>query len=169
MGQLGAERQLPAMAEPANPDRTKSRLFDDDPTEMSSRRTGMSFQRTRLSAERTLMSVVRTSLSMISFGFTIYSFFGHLQEEKVLERAHAPRNFGLALIALGVVILTVGIGYHLAFMRELRNERGHLAEEGLIRAQTHFPVSYTLIVAVLLLLLGVTAIADAVFHFGPFG
>jgi len=87
----------------------------------------------------------------------------------VLQRAHAPRNFGLALIALGVAILTVGIGYHLAFMRELRNERGRLAEEGLIRAQTHFPVSYTLIVAVLLLLLGVTAIADAVFHFGPFG
>ena len=115
------------------------------------------------------MSVVRTSLSMISFGFTIFSFFGRLQEDKVLERAHAPRNFGLALIALGVAILTVGIGYHLAFMRELRNERGHLAEEGLIRAQTHFPVSYTLIVAVLLLLLGVTAIADAVFHFGPFG
>jgi len=81
MGRLGVERQLPVMAEPANSDRARSRLFDDDSTEMASRRTGMSFQRTRLSAERTLMSVVRTSLSMISFGFTIYSFFGRLQEE----------------------------------------------------------------------------------------
>ena len=157
------------MSDPSIPSIAPSKVTDDPSVVLASRRTGMSFQRTRLSAERTLMSVVRTSLSMISFGFTIYSFFGRLQEEKVLQRAHAPRNFGLALIALGVVILTVGIGYHLAFMRELRNERGHLAEEGLIRAQTHFPVSYTLIVAVLLLLLGVTAIADAVFSFGPFG
>jgi putative membrane protein len=161
--------EVALMAEPANSDSAKSRLFDDDSTELSSRRTGMSFQRTRLSAERTLMSVVRTSLSMISFGFTIYSFFGHLQEQKVLLRTHAPRNFGMTLIVLGVAILMMGIGYHGAFMRELRNERAEMAEEGLIRARTHFPVSYTLIVAVLLLLLGLTAIADGVFHFGPFG
>jgi putative membrane protein len=157
------------MAEPIISDSARSRTSDDEAVELSSRRTGMSFQRTRLSAERTLMSVVRTSLSMISFGFTIYSFFGRLQEENVLQRAHAPRNFGLALIILGVAILTVGIAYHLAFMRELRRERALLAQEGLIRARTEFPVSYTLIVAVLLLLLGLTAIADAVFNFGPFG
>ena len=156
------------MAQPAIPDRARSRISDDDSVELSSRRTGMSFQRTRLSAERTLMSVVRTSLSMISFGFTIYSFFGHLQEEEVLRRAHAPRNFGLALIVLGVGILTVGILYHMAFMRGLRNERHLMAEEGLVHAQSTFPVSYTLLVAVLLLLLGLTAIADLVFDFGPF-
>lgn len=142
---------------------------DDASVELSSRRTGMSFQRTRLSAERTLMSVVRTSLSMISFGFTIYSFFGHLQEEQVLRRAHAPRNFGMALIVLGVGILAIGILYHMAFMRGLRNERAAMAEEGLIHAESRFPVSYTLLVAVLLLLLGLTAIADMVFDFGPFG
>jgi putative membrane protein len=142
--------------------------IDDPSVELASRRTGMSFQRTRLSAERTLMSVVRTSLSMISFGFTIFSFFEHLQESNVLQRAHAPRNFGLSLIILGVGILIAGIAYHSAFMRELRDERHALAEEGLIRAKTHFPVSYTLLVAVLLLLVGITAIADMVFHFGPF-
>ncbi len=157
------------MAEPANSDTAKSRLFDDDPTELSSRRTGMSFQRTRLSAERTLMSVVRTSLSMISFGFTIYSFFGHLQGEGMLRRQHAPRNFGLALITLGVAILLAGIGFHIAFMRELRNERIALAKEGLIRAKTHFPVSYTLLTAVMLLLIGLTAIVSIVFDIGPFG
>jgi putative membrane protein len=145
-----------------------SSVTDDPAVELSSRRTGMSFQRTRLSAERTMMSVVRTSLSMISFGFTIYSFFGHLQQEEVLRRAHAPRNFGMALIVLGVGILTIGIIYHLGFMRQLRNERSAMAEEGLVHAQSQFPVSYTLIVAVLLLLLGVTAIADVLFGFGPF-
>ena len=129
----------------------------------------MARERTILAADRTLMAWIRTTLSMISFGFTIYSFFGHLQEEKVLLRTHAPRNFGMTLIVLGVTILMVGIAYHGAFMRELRREREEMAEEGLIRAKTHFPVSYTLIVAVLLLLLGLTAIADGVFHFGPFG
>ena len=141
---------------------------DDASVELSSRRTGMSFQRTRMSAERTLMSVLRTSLSMISFGFTIFTFFEHLQESNVLQRAHAPRNFGLSLIVLGVGILTAGIAYHIAFMRELRHERVALAEEGLIRAKTNFPVSYTLLVAVLLLLIGLIAIADLVFEFGPF-
>jgi len=80
-----------------------------------------------------------------------------------------PRNFGLALITLGVGILLAGIGFHVAFMRELRNERIALAEEGLIRAKTHFPVSYTLLTAVLLLLIGVTAIVSIVFDVGPFG
>lgn len=157
------------MAEPALSDSTKGRISHDASTELSSRRTGMSFQRTRLSAERTLMSVVRTSLSMISFGFTIYSFFGHLQQENVLRRTPAPRNFGMALIILGVSILTVGLAYHLAFMRQLRRERALLAQEGLIHAESGFPVSYTLIVAVMLLLLGITALANAEFHFGPFG
>ncbi len=140
----------------------------DPSVEMSSRRTGMSFQRTRMSAERTLMSVVRTSLSMISFGFTIYAFFGQLQKDNLLRRENAPRNFGVTLICLGVAILAAGIAYHLAFMRELRRTREEMAAEGLIHARSHFPVSYSLIVAVLLLALGVAAIANATFHFGPF-
>ena len=70
--------------------------------ELSSRRTGMSFQRTRMSADRTLMSVIRTSLSLISFGFTIYQFFEHLKESNVVTGAHAARNFGAALVWLGV-------------------------------------------------------------------
>jgi len=156
------------MSDPSIPSIAPSKVTDDPSVELASRRTGMSFQRTRLSAERTLMSVVRTSLSMISFGFTIYSFFGHLQQEEVLRRAHAPRNFGMALIVLGVGILTLGIIYHGAFMRELRKQRRVMTEEALVHAQSTFPVSYTLIVAVLLLLLGLTAIADIMFDFGPF-
>src|SRR5436190_13939204 len=157
------------MSEPSIPLHGKATEGGDESVVLSSRRTGMSFQRTRLSAERTLMSVVRTSLSMISFGFTIFSFFATLQRDQLLRRAHAPRNFGLALIMLGVAILTVGIAYHVQFMRQLRHERSAMAEEGLIRGHTDFPVSYTLIVAVLLLLVGLTAIAAVVFDFGPFG
>lgn len=157
------------MSDPSIPLHGKATAADDESVVLSSRRTGMSFQRTRMSGERTMMSVVRTSLSMISFGFTIYAFFGNLQKEQVLRRAHAPRNFGLALIVLGVAILIAGIAYQLQFMRELRHERDAMAEEGLIRAHTGFPVSYSLIVAVLLLLVGLTAIAAVLFDFGPFG
>ena len=92
-------------------------------TELSSRRTGMSFQRTRMSADRTLMSVIRTSLSLIGFGFTIAQVFEKLRDQNVITRAAAPRNFGLALVGLGIVMLVLGIVYHLQFMLELRHLR----------------------------------------------
>jgi putative membrane protein len=142
---------------------------DDYSVELSSRRTGMSFQRTRLSADRTLMSVIRTSLSLISFGFTIYQFFEHLKESNVLGGgSHAARHFGLSLVLLGVGMLILGIVYHGLFMLGLRKQRHALADEGLIHAESGFPVSMTLIVALLLLGIGVMAAASMAFKFGPF-
>ena len=86
--------------------------------ELSSRRTGMSFQRTRMSADRTLMSVIRTSLSLISFGFTIYQVFERLRDSGTITHAAAPRNFGVALVLLGIVMLVLGIVYHLHGVRD---------------------------------------------------
>lgn len=129
----------------------------------------MSFQRTRMSADRTLMSVIRTSLSLISFGFTIYQFFEHLKDSEILAGAGpAARNFGFALLSLGVLMLVLGIGYHLAFMRGLRRERVALRHEGLIHGESHFPASMTLIVALLLLLVGVIALVSIAARVGPF-
>jgi len=137
--------------------------------ELSARRTGMSFQRTRMSADRTLMSVIRTSLSLISFGFTIYQFFEKLTDSKVLGGGSAPaRRFGIALVVLGMVMLLLGIGYHVAFMLELRRTRVELAAEGLIHAKSQFPASLTLIVAVLLFCLGGLAVLSLVWRTGPF-
>jgi putative membrane protein len=137
--------------------------------ELSSRRTGMSFQRTRMSADRTLMSVIRTSLSLISFGFTIYQVFEKLREHNVITHAAAGRNFGVALVALGIVMLVGGIIYHVQFMVGLREERKSMTADGLIHAQSQFPVSLTLITAVILLLIGVFAIVSMMFRVGPFG
>ena len=92
-------------------------------TELASRRTGMSFQRTRMSADRTLMSVIRTSLSLIGFGFTIFQVFQKVHEAQVLRNAGAARNFGITLVALGITMLVVGIGYHVLYMVGLRRER----------------------------------------------
>ena len=141
---------------------------DEMSVELSSRRTGMSFQRTRMSADRTLMSVIRTSLSLISFGFTIYQAFGKLAETQGWGSAPA-RRFGVALVLLGVIMLVVGIAYHLAFMAGLRHERERMKMDGLVHAESHFPVSMTLIVAVLLLATGLLAITSMVFRMGPFG
>ncbi|HEX6041532.1 DUF202 domain-containing protein [Longimicrobium sp.] len=150
-------------AEPA-----RGMLSDDTSVELSSRRTGMSFQRTRMSADRTLMSVIRTSLSLISFGFTIAQFFGKLAESQGWGPAPA-RNFGLVLVLLGIVMLVIGIAYHVAFMAGLREERRQLKLEMLIHGDSRFPVSMTLLIALLLLGVGVLASLSMIFRVGPFG
>ncbi len=143
---------------------------DQASLELSSRRTGMSFQRTRMSADRTLMSIMRTALSLIGFGFTIYQFFGHMLEVPgVTLRPHAPRNFGVALVALGIVMLTLGIVYHVRYMQGLRKERSLMIGEGLVHGESHYPISLTLITAGLLWLLGLLAIVGMTFNVAPFG
>jgi|SRR4029079_75965 putative membrane protein len=142
---------------------------DDISIELASRRTGMSFQRTRMSADRTLMSVIRTSLSLISFGFTIYQFFHSLQGENVVHATRSPRNFGLTLVWLGVAMVGIGILFHIQFMLGLRHQRGEMKHAGLIHGESHFPGSYTLGVAILVLLLGLGVIANLTLGTGPFG
>jgi putative membrane protein len=143
-------------------------VLSDPSVELSARRTGMSFQRTRLSADRTLMSVIRTSLSLISFGFTIFQFFQKLKAGDVLTHAAPARNFGIALVAIGIGMLVLGIIYHVQFMLGLRIERRNMKAAGLIHAESRFPVSLTLLTAIALLVLGVTAIVSMIFHVGPF-
>src|SRR6516165_3626395 len=140
----------------------------DTSTELAARRTGMSFQRTRMSADQTLMSVIRTSLSLIGFGFTIAQVFQKLRDQDIITKAAAPRNFGLTLVGLGIVMLILGIVYHVQFMLGLRQLRESMREEGLIHGESTFPVSLTLITAIILLLIGVAAIMSMAFHVGPF-
>jgi putative membrane protein len=68
--------------------------------------THFSWFRTRMSVERTFMSWTRTAVSLIGFGFTIYQFLRSL--ERASERPDAPRNFGLAFIATGIVTMAIG-------------------------------------------------------------
>jgi putative membrane protein len=137
--------------------------------ELSSRRTGMSFQRTRMAADRTLMAVIRTSLSLIGFGFTIFQVFQKLYEAQVLKRPEAARTFGQALVFLGVAALVLGIVYHVRFMLELRRQREQMRAHELIHAESRFPASQTLIIALLLLAIGFFAIVSMRLSTGPFG
>lgn len=124
----------------------------------AAQRTGLAFQRTRLSADRTLMSVIRTSLSLISFGFTIFQIFLHLREEFHKHwRSQMPRTLGFILVILGILMLIIGIAYHVRFMKQIRIEREEMMNKGLLPDEDKFPVSFTLIVATLLLLAGISA------------
>ncbi|MFO1206935.1 MAG: DUF202 domain-containing protein [Burkholderiales bacterium] len=122
-----------------------------------------------MSADRTLMSVIRTSLSLIGFGFTIFQVFEKAHEAQLLKSAAAPRHFGIALVALGITMLVVGIGFHVVYMVGLRRERAQLKADGLVHAESSFPLSLTLMVALVLLAIGILAIASMVFNVGPFG
>jgi putative membrane protein len=148
----------------------KSTMIGGDlSTELSSNRTAMSFDRTALSNDRTMMSVVRTALSLIAFGFTIFQFFHHLSQQFLpagLPPA-APRRFGLALIVLGVIILTFGIYNHVHATGERRRRRQDLFERGLIHhAEIKRPNS-ALIVASLLLAIGLAAVLRVGLSIGP--
>lgn len=137
--------------------------LSDNRTEMSMRRTGMSFQRTRMSADRTLMSEIRTSLSLIGFGFTIYQAFDKIRDAGIIQSDTAARNFGVTLIVLGIVLLVGGILRQVQFGTELRRTRVAMTKDGLIHAQSRFPISLTLLVAIALLALGVAAILGIAF------
>ncbi|UNK49549.1 DUF202 domain-containing protein [Lysobacter sp. S4-A87] len=159
------EERDPELPLSANLPTPPYKTTDEKSVELSSRRTGMSFQRTRMSADRTLMSVIRTALSLISFGFTIFQVFKKMQESNLLEgTGREPRNFGIALVALGVVMLTLGIVYHINYMLGLRGERVRMIQQGLVHGESKYPLSLTLITAGLLWLLGLLAAVSMVFN-----
>ena len=146
-----------------------STLKFDVNTELATRRTGMAFQRTGMAADRTLMAVIRTSLSLIGFGFTIFQFFQRLREQNIISGGgDTARRFGEALVGLGIAMLIIGIAYHIHYMVGLRRLRASMREEGLIHAETIFPVSLTLITAFILLAIGIGAIVSMLFQVGPF-
>jgi len=85
-----------------------------------------------------------------------------------LKSGEAHRHFGEALVWLGLAMLVIGIAYHVLFVAGLRREREMLKTDGLIHAESGYPISFTLIVAILLLAIGVLAIISMVFNMGPF-
>lgn len=134
--------------------------------QLSSRRTEMSCHRTRMSADRTLMSIIRTALSLIGFGFTIFQFFRYLRQSAGTTQLseNAARNFGVALVVLGIFMLVLGILNHIEFMRRLRELRQELVDAKIILVAAKFPISTTLMIAALLLAIGVGALVDMILH-----
>lgn len=150
------------MASSCDPDS----LIDRDPAvELSSNRTSLSIERTRMSADRTLMSVLRTSLALIGFGFTVAQAFRQLHKvDPAAISDEGARNFGLALVLLGVLMLAMGIVSHAVLDHQITERRGRLFTQGLLHREIRYHATPTFIVAVLLLLIGLAAAAGIVFR-----
>lgn len=117
----------------------------------------MARERTILAADRTLMAWIRTALSMISFGFTIYKFLQALFESgksALVSAPNGPRNFGLALISLGVWALAIACVQYWREMKRYYPDR--------------MPFSLTLAVAGFVALFGILALMNMLLHLGPF-
>ncbi len=130
----------------------------DKSTDLAEERTSLAVMRTVAAADRTLMAWVRTSISMIGFGFTIYKFLQYLREGERVIVAHreAPRNFGLALIALGTLTLIGAILQHRSFLKRIgAAQREHLW-------------GLTMIVSILVVLIGILAFIGILLRTGPF-
>ena len=119
----------------------------------------LGYERTRLAADRTLMAWIRTSLSMISFGFTIYKFFQYLLESSLSAgniQHNAPRNFGITLVVLGMLLLILAILEYIMFLRNLSRGTGQ-----------KYPISTALVAALLLSAVGVLVLINLLFRAGP--
>ena len=75
----------------------------------------------------------------------------------------------MTLIALGVVLLALGIANYYHFMRQLRGEGADFVALGLLPSSTKFPTSLTLVTAFLLMLVGLFAFLGIAIRAWPFG
>lgn len=82
----------------------------------------MARTRTLLALDRTLLAWVRTSLTLSAFGFTLAKFVHDLIAAGTLHLMDAkyPREFGIALMTLGIVGLLAGAFDHWRSVKRLQ-------------------------------------------------
>lgn len=81
--------------------------------------TWLAYERTRESYERTLQSWIRTGTSLITFGFSVYKFFQIETAGSAKEKyAIGPREFGTALVVLGLISLVLAV---VDYRRQIRS------------------------------------------------
>jgi putative membrane protein len=122
--------------------------------------------RTRLALERTLMAWARTSVSLIGFGFTIVKFLETLPSpttegtRPVLQQA--PRDFGLMLIATGILGLLVAVWQYHKGVRYLWSDQFRPVAGVGPETRSTTPV---VLVALILMLVGIFAFVAVLFRF----
>jgi putative membrane protein len=116
----------------------------------------LSIDRTRLSYDRTLMSWIRTATSLITFGFTIYKFFDIETGRAAAASARliGPRQFAIAMIAIGLISLSLATIEHSSDLNALRREYPFAKISG----------STATLIAGMISILGITAFIAAVFR-----
>ena len=102
----------------------------------------------RTNYERNAVSLVSLGLTLISFGFTIYTFFERQLPAGRPEHLIGPREFAVAMIAIGLATLIVAAVQNRRQMQGLRRVYGRPA----------VPPSAAGMIGALVFLLGVLAI-----------
>jgi putative membrane protein len=92
--------------------------------------TQLALERTALAHERTLMAWLRTSMSLISFGFTLHKFFQYLRQGNQAgvpaNELFGPREFGLLMMSIGLVMLLFATMQNHRALQALRRQYGHV-------------------------------------------
>jgi putative membrane protein len=83
--------------------------------------TVLAVERTRVAYDRTMMAWIRTATSLLTFGFGIYKFFqlGAGHDVAVTHRV-GPREFGLAMVTIGLISLFLAAFENRANIRGLQ-------------------------------------------------
>lgn len=94
--------------------------------------TRLAIERTRVAYERTIMAAVRTATSLITFGFSSYKFFQlDITDGKAIPAGQnssllGPKEFGLTLIALGLLSLFLAWFEYHRDIKTLKREYANL-------------------------------------------
>ena len=120
----------------------------------------LALDRTRLAYDRTMLAWVRTATSLISFGFGIQQFFRIAQPDARQNSDFIrPHQFGLLMIAIGLLALMLATLEHRSAVQALRLEYPVSA------CYPAIPRSRAAIVAALIAILGLLALFDSIIHF----
>lgn len=83
--------------------------------------TRLAVDRTRLSLDRTLMSWIRTAISLITFGYGIYKVIDTTGANAAPHHSLIThREFGMLMIGVGLLSLTLGTYEHRQGTRHLQ-------------------------------------------------
>jgi putative membrane protein len=144
----------------------------DISTELAQERTILAFERSRQACDRTMMATLRTSFSMIGFGFTLFAFFRSLRSDELLGTSAvpdgSPARFGLALVTLGILVLSHGLWAETRFRRMLDKRRHDLEVRGVLPPQGPMPLPAIRAAGTLLLMLALLAVLAIAARIGPF-
>jgi putative membrane protein len=154
--------------EMSEPTHAKDPLSEPN-TLLASNRTDMALERTRMAADRTQMAVLRTALSLISFGFTIYQFLSKFAAPDHPRAAESARNFGEALILLGLAMLVIGVIGEFTTRIGLNARQRRLYALGLTAERPIWRPSPVQLMSLLLFALGAVAVWGVITRSGPLG
>jgi len=125
---------------------------------LAEERTDMALERTSMANDRTLMAWTRTSLSMISFGFTVFKFMQYMHQEGkelVVNTEQGAKNFGMTLIAVGIISLIIACIQYWNLDKKLNPDR-------------KWYLNLAFVNAAFMGLLGGLALINTLFKIGPF-